>query len=358
MLTIPASAVDFEFVGVRTYTVFGFLPAPSGGDARLLFAGGGVSSWLPGSIALAFGGGYETDEVFRKGDGAVLDAPYEPSDVTIDRFELYVEPAIEQRLSATIPLELRLGIRSYFRRNLSVDRALFAAGDAFPDRDGALVNSARVGIKFEALDAARGHRDRSGIDAGMMIEWAPPFLGNRIYGGADFLRLNATGIVYVPLFDAAPARPRNLFNVYFAGRLLVDLLTGNTVPFHEQAQVGGFSPDEGLGGVVRGFEPKSKPALFKAVANVELRLIGPAVVLPSILPVLSLFFDVGTYAGFVSDGYGAPSGEAAAIGSTGATVGLSVLDTTVIGFTVAVPVVGVRADRASMGTSLAVGFHF
>jgi len=360
IVMIPAltAALDFEFGGVRIYTVFGFLPVPTGGDARIVFGGGGITPFLPGSIAVAFGGGYEAEDVFRNADGTPIDQPYTDDEVGIERLELYLEPAFNQRLSASIPLSLYAGVRTRFRQNFAYENAAFAGSTYFPDRSGVLVNALRIGLRLESVDTERSHRDRKGVDAGAMVEWAPPFLGNRIYGEPDFLRLNLAGRFYVPLYDAAPDRDRNLFNISFADQILLDWLTGKTVPIHAQAEVGGFAPDDGLGGIVRGFEARSKPSLLKIVNNAEVRLIGPAIGLPSLLPVLTAFVDAGVYSGFVSEGFSFPSGPSGLIASAGATVGLHVLDITQFGFTVAVPLAGSRADERPVGMEIAIGLHF
>lgn len=356
-------AIDFTFAGVRTYTVFGFLPAPTGADAKFGISGDGVIGGLPASISLAIGGGYEVEEVYRTGDGANLTTVTDISRISIDRFEAYVEPAFTQQLSAA-PLDLYFGARVYFRENLPSPNAIHSSGSYFPDEIRLLETSIRPGIRYKTLKNDRHHGDMRGIDTGTMIEWAPSFLGNRIVGAADYARLNAAVRYYAPLFDIAPDRKLNVFNAYFAGQVVVDWLTGTSIPFHEQAKFGGFYPKQGMGGNIRGFENFEHPALFKSALNLEARFVGPAFFVETIFPVLVTFVDVGYFSGFKADGYFKPANDSdiessnGVLASAGATISLNLMGITYIGFTFAIPLAGTRADDSGIDTALAIGLHF
>ena len=75
-ITMTVHTLDFEFKGVRTYTVFSFLPAPTGADIRLIFPGGQIAPAVPLSIAVSIGGGYEQVDIFRNNDGTNLAGGY------------------------------------------------------------------------------------------------------------------------------------------------------------------------------------------------------------------------------------------------------------------------------------------
>ena len=362
VLTIPifAFALDFSVEGVRTYTVFGFLPAPTGGDVRLGFDYAGFLPGLDGSIYVAVGGGYERESVYRNGDGSTLESGFVKADDVISRFEIAVEPGITQRLSSEYPLDLVVGFRILYRQNVGFADAEFASGAYFEDIEGVLANSFRAGVRLESVDKKKPHRDTEGIDAGAHLEFAPLFLGNRVYGRADFLRASAGVRMYVPLFDLSPERKLNLLNIIFANQTVIDWLTGESIPFREQAIVGGFYQKPALGGIVRGFEIRSKAALFKVSNNVEIRITGPAVFVESLFPVVTLFVDAGFYSGFQTGGYFESSidGQSAFLLSTGLNASINLLGISYLGYTIGLPLVGERADGAKVGTAITFGLHF
>jgi hypothetical protein len=354
-----ATPVEFSFLGIRTYTLFGFLPAPTGGDIALTF-GGGTPAVLPVSILLSAGGGYEREDVFRTADGGDLSVVTADDDTTIDRLEITVEPAVVARLTSAAPVDLSLAFRSSFRADFGTESAIFASESYFPDAGRLLLNSIRAGIRYDAADLHATHHSRRGIDTGVTVEWSPSFLGNRVAGDADFLRANASGRIYFPLFDLAPDRELNLLSAYFANQTIVDVMTGNAIPFSEQARTGGFHASSGLGGLIRGFDWSEKSALFKIANNAEVRLVGPALGIASLVPVLSLFLDTGYYAGFRTGGYFRPSvdGEAGALVSAGGTLSINLFGVIYLGYLVAVPLVGERADGEATGMKVAMSLHF
>jgi hypothetical protein len=60
---------------------------------------------------------------------------------------------------------------------------------------------------------------------------------------------------------------------------------------------GGRSPRTGLGGAVRGVDAGSLDVNFKVVNNLEVRLVGPALFLPTIVPGLVAYLDAGCFGG-------------------------------------------------------------
>jgi hypothetical protein len=170
-----------------------------------------------------------------------------------------------------------------------------------PDRDGIFQNSMIVGAAYQGV--VRDVRAvKSGIDAEASAEWGPSFFFNTVEGGADFLRLNATARFFLPLFDAAPDRDRSLFSVYAGDFVSVDWITGDVVPLNIRQSFGGQSPRTGLGGAVRGVDSGSLDGYFKAVNNLEVRVLGPALFIPDIVPGLVAYVDAGCFGSAGSPG--------------------------------------------------------
>ena len=379
------SAVEFGFAGVRTFTVFGFLPVPTGLDIRLRFFDS-PENGFPGSIVVGAGGGFERNKVFRDAAGEPITGGYEESDIEIGRLELYLQPMVSLVPAMEIPLTFDFGFRTHFRQNFIFEgtEPRFSTGEFFAERDleGALVNTLRGGLRYAKVGEPGSHGEIRGLDLSTMVEYGPEFLGNRIYpGGAspasDYLRINGIGRGYLPVFDAEPERKLNLFNLSLAGQIVADLLTGSTVPLNEQAYTRGYIQSWGLGRLIRGYEESSYPALLKLAANAEIRMVGPAFVLPWLDPVLSLFgdgffsqewfapvltlfVDTGYYSGFRAGGYFAPSedGLSEVLVSTGATLAINLLGIVQVGYSIAIPIQGERADGAPIGHGIVAGFHF
>ena len=160
-------------------------------------------------------------------------------------------------------------------------------GYDFPDQDGIFQNSLLVGGAYQGV-VRNVHTVKSGIEAEASAEWGP-------FAPSDFLRLNATARFFLPIWDAAPDRDRNLFSVYAGDFVSVDLVIGDAVPLNIRQSFGGQSPRTGLGGAVRGVDSGSLDGYFKAVNNLEVRVVGPALFLPAIVPGLVAYVDAGLF---------------------------------------------------------------
>jgi hypothetical protein len=171
----------------------------------------------------------------------------------------------------------------------------------FHDQDGIFQNSLFAGAAYQGV-VRNVHTVKSGIEAEASAEWGPSFLFNTVKGEADFLRLNATARGFLPLYDAAPDRDRNLFSIYAGDFVSVDWVTGDVVPLNVRQSFGGQSPRTGLGGAVRGVDSGSLDGFFKAVNNLEVRILGPALFRPDIVPGLVVYLDAGCFGSAGSPG--------------------------------------------------------
>jgi hypothetical protein len=164
----------------------------------------------------------------------------------------------------------------------------------FPDQDGIFQNSLLVGGAYQGI-VRNVHTVKSGIEAEASVEWGP-------FSPSDFLRLNATARFFLPIWDAAPDRDRNLFSVYAGDFVSVDWVTGDAVPLNVRQSFGGQSPRTGLGGAVRGVDSGSLDGYFKTVNNLEVRVLGPALFIPAIVPGLVAYVDAGIFGSAGSPG--------------------------------------------------------
>lgn len=171
----------------------------------------------------------------------------------------------------------------------------------FPDRNVIFQNSLLAGVAYQGV-TKNAHTVKSGLEAEASVEWGPSFASSASLGDTDFLRLNATARAFLPLYDAEPDRDRNLFSVYAGDFAAVDWVTGDPVPLNVRQSFGGLSPRLGLGGAVRGVDPGSLDGNFKAVNNLEIRVLGPALVIPDIVPGLVTYLDAGVFGSAGSPG--------------------------------------------------------
>lgn len=182
-----------------------------------------------------------------------------------------------------------------------LDQGVLMAGSSFPDQFVIFQNSLLAGAAYRGVTKS-AHTVKSGIAAEASVEWGPSFASSASLGDTDFLRLNATARAFLPLYDAEPDRDRNLFSVYAGEFLAVDWVTGDPVPLNVRQSFGGLSPRLGLGGAVRGVDSGSLDGNFKVVNNLEVRMLGPALVIPDIVPGLVAYLDAGIFGSAGSPG--------------------------------------------------------
>jgi hypothetical protein len=324
-----------------------------------LLEGRHTTIWLWG------GGGWEGKNFFRDDDGTMLaeyldlgtgalndmsgEFPIPDNESSFQRAEGKWQLGIVQGFVAAPEgrPDLVVGFL-YYRGQYDVhldQGALIAAlpvGYAFPDQDGIFQNSLIVGGAYQGV-VRNSHTVKSGLEAEVSAEWGP-------FAPSDFLRLNATARYFLPIWDAAPDRDRNLFSVYAGDFVSVDLAIGDAVPLNIRQSFGGQSPRTGLGGAVRGVDGGSLDGYFKAVNNLDLRLVGPAVSLfgrnDAIVPGLVAYVDAGLFGSA-----GSPGPEAwGFVASTGTGVFVDVFNFAQLTLYLHYRLVGVNANGSALTT--------
>jgi hypothetical protein len=243
------------------------------------------------------------------------------------------------------------------------DANQITAGDllyasSIPDRAGMLLNSIQLGFACDDVLSDARHKSRDGISAEVSAEWGPRFFFNTLAGDSDYLRFNATFSWFLPLFDAAPDRPVNLFNVYLAEYLSLDYAVGLAapVPLFVRQSFGGRDQVDGLGGQVRGVDSGSLDTNLKAVNNLEIRLNLRPMVLPDIVPGLVAFWDSGYYNQVGEAGIAAP--KSGFVTTVGAGAFLNFLDLGTGALYMTYRLDDVNADGKQIGFMVEFGLHF
>jgi hypothetical protein len=228
---------------------------------------------------------------------------------------------------------------AHFTQGALIAGTLFA----FPDQDGIFQNSLLAGVAYQGV-TKNAHKVKSGVAAEASVEWGPWY-------PADFLRLNASARFFLPLFDAMPDRDRNVFSIYAGDFIAADWITGDAVPLNVRQSFGGRSPRLGLGGAVRGVDSGSLDTNFKLVNNLEVRVLGPALFMPDIVPGLVVYLDAGFF-----DSAGSPGPAARGfVASTGAGVFVDLFGFAQLTGYLHYRLVGVNANGSAL-TPLSVDF--
>lgn len=355
--TLSASenlAVTLE--GIRVYW-FGFVP--TGVDLRLTYLGVPLFTGLDTKLFFQAGGGYEEATVWRNSDGTVYTGPA-PENREINfmqpnaRFETGIIQGIawNQELEKNL-LEAFLIYRLRYDRNMPNDFSLIETS-IFQDREGIFSNSLFTGLVFNNLEVDKAHKTKNGLYAEASLEWAPPFLFNDIFGYSDYVRLNTSVKTFLKILDLNQYDEKNLLSIYLGNYFSADLILGNVIPLFVSQSFGGTKLRRSLGGSVRGFEKKAWDGNLKLVNNFEIRVNGPALFLPSLVPGLLVYLDAGYAADYFADASASPSFLAA----TGAGVYLNVFDFDYVAVYFQVPLLGQRKDEKPWAIAVELGLHF
>ncbi|HVP19597.1 MAG TPA: hypothetical protein VMU36_11410, partial [Spirochaetia bacterium] len=341
---------------IRTYW-WGLVP--SGGDFATLYNGMRILPGLDTILENDLGAGYETDNFYTNPDGSPYWGPSDGSAVLFDRLQILEGLGIRQGILWDTErnrnlVEGFLFYRLHYDRNYPGAGALVSAS-AFPDRNQILSNSFQAGVSASTLDKDQVHKTWDGLYGEASVQWAPSFFFNSI-GGANFYRLNLTLKGFRTLY-AAPAKGESnffslyIFSLYVGDFISVDYAGGDSIPFYVLESTGGLKPRATTDDWVRGFETGSYGTTFKAVNNFDIRIQGPAVIWPSVVPGLYAFTDAGYYSGFYQDPTNTPGGL---LVSVGAGAYLDFFDLTNLTGYIAFPVSGHRVD----GARYEISFHF
>jgi hypothetical protein len=324
-----------------------------------LLEGRHTTIWLWG------GGGWEKKSFFRDDDGTMLAEYYDLGTGALNdmsaTFPIAGTDSSFQRAEGKWQLGIVQGFVPapdnrpdlvvgflYYRGQYDVhldQGTLIAAppvGYLFPDQEGIFQNSLLVGGAYQGV-VRNDHAVKSGLEAEASVEWGP-------FAPSDFVRLNATARYFLPIWDATPDRDRNLFSVYAGDFVSVDWAIGDAVPLSIRQSFGGQSPRTGLGGAVRGVDSGSLDGYFKAVNNLEVRLLAPAVALfgrnDAIVPGLVAYVDAGLFGSA-----GSPGPEAwGCVASTGTGVFVDLINFAQLTLYLHYRLVGVNANGSALTT--------
>jgi hypothetical protein len=308
---------------------------------RLLGADVGVGyrglSLVPGTQTIFWvygGGGSEGQHYYRDPNGGLL-APgsiASENDASFNRIEGAWRLGIEQGFAWNPRTSTNLlAAFLFYRGRYDLNQGLSTLPDApplgvLPDRDSSILNTLQLGLAYDNLLTTR-HHVKDGVSAETTVEWGPSFLFNTIQGDSDFVRFNAMARWFVPLYDAEPDRPHNLFSVYLGEYAEFDYamgLNGTRVPLYIRQTFGGRSQNTALGAQVRGVDKGAYDTNLKAVNNLEVRANLPAIPMPDFISSfvpdlvtgLVAYFDSGFYDQVGEPGIASPpSGFVATVGA-------------------------------------------
>jgi hypothetical protein len=312
--------LSIRFAGPRFFN--GFIPA--GADVTLDYTGLDLGTPAATKLFFKLGGGYEDKLLLRDtATGNPLSLAGGGEGISYDSPNFQWEAAFIQGLSTRPDGDNAFEVFLFYRGRYDIyDEEL--DNSVFVDDRGLFGTSIMVGTSYNTVVRDR-HRLKSRFYAEAGAEWGPGVINSE----SDFWRISAKLIGYLPVMDV-PTDGKNFFNMYLAVLASADLAGGDSVPIYVNQSFGGRDLRDSLGNCVRGYEKASYDSLFKAVGNIELRMLGPALGLESILPILYGFFDAGYYDGF----YGSSdyADEAGLIMSTGGGIALGLFDFAQIGF--------------------------
>jgi len=298
--------LELSFEGPRIYGP----GIPAGLDLSLTYHGLALSEAADTLVYLKFGGGYEDSLLARDpltGDpGPVIE---------FDTPNFQWDLAFIQGLARRDDGDNLIEAFAYYRGRWDIHPNEGVCDDTFSDVCGLFGTSFMAGLSYDT-SALVDHRYKTGAYAEATAEWGPAFLN----ADTDFWRVSAQASGYLPVLDL-PREGEPLLGAYLAGFAGIDFADGGSVPIYVNQSFGGRELRDSLGDCVRGYGSNAYDASFKAVANVELRLVGPALGRASALPFLFGFFDAGYYSGFSAaasmydaSGFIASAGGGAALG--------------------------------------------
>lgn len=334
----------FTFFGPRFYSFF-----PSGADFRLSWTG--LDFGLDGDteLLLVAGGGYQ--EITLPRDPATGDT------VPADQFAAFPSPNFQWDLG------LAQGVMRRPDGGDLVELFLFYRGridiyendlpqTVFADMRGLFATSLLAGASYHGV-SMNTHRVRSGVYAEASAEWTPGFLNAK----ADFWRVSAQARGYLPLFDLQN-EGENLLSMYAAAYLGADYADGPSVPLYAQRSFGGRYPRGSMGDGIRGYAHSSFDTAFKLASSLELRLLGPALFLPSIVPFLSGFLDAGYLSGYW--GAANDANVSGSLASAGGAIGVDFFSFAQLHLLMGARLIddGVYGLKPGMFTRFGIFFHF
>ncbi|AFG37786.1 hypothetical protein [Spirochaeta africana] len=158
---------------------------------------------------------------------------------------------------------------SYDRHLQQSDYSPLIFATNYPDKAESLTTMLLTGVVYDTV--VRQDRSLTGDYHEISVEYGPAWLGNRILGRAEFLRLHARSVLHRPLLTEG---------LYLVNGSYLDLLWGGwqadtMVPTNQRASIGGLQQRSGLGGTIRGFGAGRFDADIKAANAMDMRYQFP-----------------------------------------------------------------------------------
>lgn len=285
-----ASDLSFGLSGVRT----NWMVVPTGLDLNVSYTG--LKLWEGRNTVLytKFGGGYQEKPYSRDvvtGDplNFASTSSYQSPNFQWDM--LFIQGLIGKNSSKNL-LECFAGYRGRF----DAVNGTAQSEAVFQDINMNLGTSFILGLSLNGSEV-NSHQIKSGVEAELSGEIGPVAV-NPI-GKEDFYRVTGKVSGFLPVIDFAPDSKLNVASVLLCGRLMADYSDGSSTPIYVNQSFGGKDLTGSVGDVVRGYEWASMDTKLKAVANAELRVLGPSLFdISNVMPILFGFFDAGYYSGY------------------------------------------------------------
>ncbi len=357
--TTPTGTWTFTGYGLYGYWLYGFVP--SGASVNILYNGVRFAPGLDTIIEDDVGAGWQSNNFYRNSDGSLYTGN-DPVITTYDQAEFVNDLGIRQGVlwnetQKRNLLEAFLFYRIHYDYNVQTGGAapqlVFASN--FPDRTQILGNALHAGLSYNTVAVDDIHKTEEGIYGEASVEWGPSFLFNSI-GNADYYRFNATFKGYKTLFTGSTEDgTMNLFSAYLADFFGVDYAGGSSIPIYVIESYGGRYMRWSNSTSIHGLDDGHYGTDLKVLNNLELRLVGPAVIWSDLVPAVFIFVDTAYYNGFFMDPNNTPGGF---IGSTGAGIYLDFFGLCNFNLYFAYPFAGTRVDGSAYSISAAFNLAF
>jgi len=250
--------------------------------------------WLGGIGAYKFHNLYRdpnTNETIQSANPTTLTAIY--------RIQATVRLGIAQGLLYNEPLKknfLEFFLYYFFQSDQFLSQSnSYLANSSLSDRSGLFSNTLLTGFALDNAQYGLPHGLRQGYYLETSFETAPQALQSATQGPIDYSRFNLLGKLYFPLFDLNPQNPMNTFSALLAIYGSLDSIQGDHPSLLALQTFGGRDVRSGLGGSVRGVDSGRFDSTLKTVFNADLRVNGPSIIWPELIPGLVGYLDWGLY---------------------------------------------------------------
>ncbi len=384
--TTPTGTWTFTGYGLYAYWLDGFVP--SGASIDILYAGMRLIPGLDTIIEDDPGAGWQSNNFYVNPDGSHYTGPFTGgntsasytqtgfvnilgptsggnSPTTYDQAEFVNDIGIRQGIlwnpgQKRNLLEGFLFYRVHYDYNsVSTEwgqQSSLLNDSTFPDKTQILSNALLAGLSLNTVAVDPVHKTEQGIYGEASAEWGPSFFFNTI-GGSDYYRFNATLKLYQTLFAKSTASDpnMNLLSGYLADYVGVDYAGGSSVPVFVFESFGGRYVRAGNSTTIHGLDDGNYATGLKLINNLELRVVGPAIVWRDLEPALFAFVDTAYYNGYLQESSNTASGF---LGSTGIGIYIDVFDLADLNLYFAYPFSGTKTSGSPYTISAAFDLAF